>query len=122
MTSRFIDHIRKGDHASRPAANAVAQGTLYSCTDHGLIYQSDMSTWATYAVLAGGGAPASHAASHETGGGDPIDYYPAGDDRGEADWVARTLRGLVDDGACSPGEPPPSPGMGNTLIYESGGP
>ncbi len=40
----------------------------------------------------------------EHGGGDGIDYYPAGDDRGEADWVARTLRGLVDDGACSPGD------------------
>ncbi len=40
----------------------------------------------------------------EHGGGDPIDYYAAGDDRGEADWVARTLRGLVDDGACSPGD------------------
>ncbi len=40
----------------------------------------------------------------EHGGGDPIDYYQAGDDRGEADWVARTLRGLVDDGACSPGD------------------
>jgi len=40
----------------------------------------------------------------EEGGGDPIAYYPAGDDRGEADWVARTLRELVDDGACSPGD------------------
>ncbi len=38
------------------------------------------------------------------GGGDGIDYYLAGDDRGEAEWVARTLRGLVDDGACSPGD------------------
>ncbi len=40
----------------------------------------------------------------EHGGGDGIDYHAAGDDRGEADWVARTLRGLVDDGACSPGD------------------
>ncbi len=40
----------------------------------------------------------------EQGGGDPIQYYPAGDDRGEADWVARTLRELVDDGTCSPGD------------------
>ena len=27
-----------------------------------------------------------------------------GDDRGEAETVARTLRGLVDDGACAPGD------------------
>ncbi|KAB2907388.1 MAG: AAA family ATPase, partial [Kofleriaceae bacterium] len=40
----------------------------------------------------------------EQGGGDGIDYHQAGDDRGEADWVARTLRGLVDDGAFSPGD------------------
>ncbi|HVV82597.1 MAG TPA: UvrD-helicase domain-containing protein, partial [Kofleriaceae bacterium] len=40
----------------------------------------------------------------EAGGGDPIGCYTAGDDRGEAEWVARTLRGLVDDGECSPGD------------------
>ncbi|MEZ4400044.1 MAG: 3'-5' exonuclease [Kofleriaceae bacterium] len=37
-------------------------------------------------------------------GGDPIDYLACGDDRGEAETVARTLRTLVDDGACSPGD------------------
>jgi DNA helicase-2/ATP-dependent DNA helicase PcrA len=40
----------------------------------------------------------------ERGGGDPITYLECGDDRGEAETVARTLRGLVDDGACSPGD------------------
>ena len=40
----------------------------------------------------------------EAGGGDPLDYLPCGDDRGEAEAVARTLRGMVDDGACSPGD------------------
>jgi len=40
----------------------------------------------------------------EAGGGDPLEYLPCGDDRGEAETVARTLRGLVDDGACSPGD------------------
>ena len=45
-----------GDHASRPAADAVGGGALYSCTDHSLIYQSDGSAWSTWATL---GAPAA---------------------------------------------------------------
>lgn len=73
MTTRFIDHLITGDHASRPAANAVPQGTLYSCTDHDKIYQSDGSAaWTDWAVLTGT-APGAHAADHETGGSDPID-------------------------------------------------
>ena len=44
-----------GDHASRPAASAVGTGALYSCTDHNLIYQTDGSTWSTWATLGGGG-------------------------------------------------------------------
>jgi len=50
--TRFIDHLPTGDHASRPAASAVPQGTLYSCTTHSLIYQSDgTSAWTTWATL-----------------------------------------------------------------------
>ena len=40
----------------------------------------------------------------EASGGDPIGLYAAGDDRGEAEWVARSLRSMVDDGECSPGD------------------
>jgi hypothetical protein len=43
-----------GDHASRPAAGDVGSGALYSCTDHDLIYQSDGSSWTTWATLGGG--------------------------------------------------------------------
>jgi hypothetical protein len=51
-TTRFADHLLTGTHAARPAANAVPAGTLYSCTTHALIYQSDgSSTWSTYATL-----------------------------------------------------------------------
>ena len=57
MTTRFADHLLDGTHASRPAATAVPAGTLYSCTDHSLVYQSDGATWATWATL-GGTAPA----------------------------------------------------------------
>lgn len=53
MTTRFADHLLEGDHASRPAATAVPDGTLYSCTDHSLVYQSDGATWATWATLGG---------------------------------------------------------------------
>lgn len=55
MTTRFVDHLPSGVHASRSAATAVPVGSLYSCTDHGLIYQSDGSTWATWATLGGAG-------------------------------------------------------------------
>lgn len=48
MTTRFIGHLLTGTHAARPAASAVPEGTLYSCTDHSLIYQSDTATWATW--------------------------------------------------------------------------
>lgn len=48
-----------GTHAARPAANAVGSGALYSCTDHSLVYQSDGSSWTTWANLAGTGSVAT---------------------------------------------------------------
>lgn len=50
-TTRFADHLLQGDHASRPAAGDVPAGTLYACTDHNLIYQSDGASWSTWATL-----------------------------------------------------------------------
>lgn len=45
-----------GVAASRPAASAVAKGTIYSATDTGAITQSDgVSTWATYATISASG-------------------------------------------------------------------
>lgn len=45
----FADHLTKGVFASRPAANAVPAGALYSATDTGVVYQSDgVSTWSTF--------------------------------------------------------------------------
>jgi len=58
-TTRFADHLLTGTHASRPAATAVPAGTLYSCTDHSLIYQSDGTSWATYAILSIGATGAA---------------------------------------------------------------
>lgn len=49
--------LATGDHASRPAASAVGTGALYSCTDHALVYQTDGSSWTTWASLGGGGIP-----------------------------------------------------------------
>lgn len=56
-----------GDHASRPAANAsgLGVGSLYSCTDHDLIYQTDGSSWSTWATLGSSGV-SDH--DHTTGG------------------------------------------------------
>ena len=50
-----------GTHAARPAATAVGSGALYSCTDHSLVYQSDGSTWTTWATLGGSGDVATDA-------------------------------------------------------------
>lgn len=55
MTTRFIDHLLSGVHAARPGPVAVPQGTLYACSTHGLIYQSDGGTWTTWATISGGG-------------------------------------------------------------------
>jgi hypothetical protein len=50
-TTRFADHLLIGVHASRPAASAVPAGSLYSCTTHNKIYQSDgATTWSDYVV------------------------------------------------------------------------
>lgn len=40
-----------GTHASRPAATAVGSGTLYACSTHSLVYQSNGATWSTWATL-----------------------------------------------------------------------
>ena len=47
--------LRKGVAGSRPAANAVGGGTLYSATDTGAVTQSDgVSTWSTWATIGSG--------------------------------------------------------------------
>ena len=43
-----------GDHASRPANGAGC--VLYTCTDHGLVYRDDGSSWSTWLTLPGAGA------------------------------------------------------------------
>lgn len=40
--------LRTGIHSARPAATDVAVGTLYACSTHGTIDQSDGATWSTY--------------------------------------------------------------------------
>ena len=55
----FANHLLDGTHAARPAATAVPAGTLYSCSDHGLVYQSDGATWATWATLGTSGGIAA---------------------------------------------------------------
>lgn len=56
MTTRFAGHLLDGTHAARPAFGSVPEGTLYACTDHALIYQSDgVAAWSTWATLGGTG-------------------------------------------------------------------
>lgn len=60
MAATVAGILLTGNHASRPSSG-VSVGTLYSCTDHSLIYQtSDTgSTWGTWASLAGTGIAAT---------------------------------------------------------------
>lgn len=51
MTATVSGIHQIGTHAARPAATAVQSGTLYSCSDHNLIYRSDGSAWSTWATL-----------------------------------------------------------------------
>ncbi len=44
----------KGTAGARPAANAVAGGTVYSATDTGVISQSDGSSWSVWATISSG--------------------------------------------------------------------
>ena len=40
----------------------------------------------------------------DKGGGDPIEIYQAGDERGEGYFVAQSIRRMIDDGPCSPSD------------------
>lgn len=52
MANTVAGVLLTGPHTSLPAASAVSAGTLYSCTTHSLVYQSDgSSTWPTWATL-----------------------------------------------------------------------
>jgi hypothetical protein len=51
LVLRWEDCLLSGDHASRPAAADMPEGGLYACSDHDLIYQSDGSSWNTWADL-----------------------------------------------------------------------
>lgn len=63
MTATVPGILQTGDHASRPAFGSVSIGTLYACSDHNLVYQSDGSAWNTWADMSGA----------------PIDFGEAGD-------------------------------------------
>lgn len=60
-------HLGPDTHANRPAANAAGLpvGSLYSCSDHGLIYITDGSSWSTWATLGETGAAAHIADSSD---------------------------------------------------------
>lgn len=46
--------LATGNHAGRPSASAVGKGGLYACSTHGLIYQTDGSSWSTWATISSG--------------------------------------------------------------------
>ncbi len=50
MSNFFTAHFLKGTHAARPAANLAGLpiGSKYACSDHGLIYETDGTSWSTW--------------------------------------------------------------------------
>jgi hypothetical protein len=54
VSATLLGTLLHGTAAARPAANAVAGGTIYSATDTGAITQSDGSSWATFATISSG--------------------------------------------------------------------
>jgi hypothetical protein len=80
VTTRFADHLLTGTHAARPAVSAVPVGTLYSCTTHLLIYQSDGSSWAVWAVLNEAGVVLTTRGDLLTSDGTGLVRLPAGAD------------------------------------------
>src|SRR5438552_3518139 len=54
-TTTLVKVLQTGLIAGRPAANAVAAGSLYCATDDGHIYQSDGASWSVWASLAAAG-------------------------------------------------------------------
>lgn len=77
-SSNLPDVLLEGDHASRPAATAVVAGALYACSDHGLVYQSDGSSWSTWATLGSSSTP-DHNHTTTAGDGGDLDAPVIGD-------------------------------------------
>lgn len=55
MVTKFAEHLLADTHANRPAATAVPVGTLFACSDHTKVYQSDGAAWADWHDGSGGG-------------------------------------------------------------------
>jgi len=69
------DIHRRGTRAAQAtiAAPPLTVGTLYFVTDEGVTERWDGTTWEAYSGAGGGGGvPAAHAASHQSGGSDPL--------------------------------------------------
>lgn len=59
MAATVAGILLSGTHASRPAASAPPVGSVYSCSDHSLIYVTNGSAWSTWATLGTSGGIAS---------------------------------------------------------------
>lgn len=107
--------ILAGLASARPAANAVAKGTVYSATDTGVITQSDgVSTWSTWATIASGMAnPMSHQNAMIVGG--------AGGAPQELTSVASKFLQTDGSGVVSWGAAPPSLGLLGFVSYDGHG-
>jgi len=90
-----------GDHASRPAANTVGSGSLYSCSTHSLVYQSDGSSWSTWATLGTGDATTHIADTTDAHDASAVSFDATGLSNTSATEVQTALEDL--DGAITAG-------------------
>jgi hypothetical protein len=75
MAATVAGILLHGTHAARPAASAPPVGSVYSCSDHGLVYVTDGASWTTWATLGStvtfggtGDMPASNPGDAEAAG------------------------------------------------------
>lgn len=77
MAATVAGILLHGDHASRPAASAPPVGSVYSCSDHELVYVTNGSAWSTWADVSGSGSLTDHThaatGSGSNGGGNALD-------------------------------------------------
>lgn len=63
MAATVSGILLSGTHAARPAASSPPTGSVYSCSDHALIYVTNGSAWSTWATLGTAGGITSLASA-----------------------------------------------------------
>ena len=105
MAATVAGILLSGTHAARPAASVPPVGSVYSCSDHSLIYVTDGASWTTWATLgtsltaAGTGDMVASAPGDTVSAGASGKYSDGGHRHAREAWGA-----AGDIGASAPGD------------------